>query len=87
MTTSLHPGMVQTKLLTTTGFGTPAADTPAAGARTSVYLATAPASQTPSGDYFVDCRQESASTRDADLARRLWELSVEQCLPFMPGRL
>jgi len=84
--TSLHPGMVQTKLLACTGFGTPAAEAPATGARTSVYLATAPASETPSGDYFVDSRRASASTRDEGLARRLWALSEQHCAAFLPTR-
>ena len=78
LATSLHPGMVQTKLLGQTGFGSPAADAPALGARTSVYLATAPASETPTGAYFVDSRQVAPSTRDEELARRLWALSAEQ---------
>ena len=71
--------MVQTKLLGKTGFGTPAADAPRAGARTSVYLATAPVSETPNGGYFVDCRPVSPATRDPALAQRLWALSEAQC--------
>lgn len=76
--TALDPGMVETKLLGQTGFGTPAAASPEHGARTSVFLATAPVSETPTGGYFVDGRRASASTRDEALAKKLWAVSEEQ---------
>jgi WW domain-containing oxidoreductase len=49
----------------------------AQGAATSVYCATAPALAGIGGRYFVDCHERLASSeaRDADVARRLWELS------------
>lgn len=76
--TALDPGMVETKLLRQTGFGTPAAHSTEHGARTSVFLATAPVAETPSGAYFVDRRRTSPATHDEALAKRLWAVSEEQ---------
>ncbi|HEY5244321.1 MAG TPA: SDR family oxidoreductase [Acidimicrobiales bacterium] len=50
---------------------------PERGAVTSVYLASSPAVADVTGRYFVKCRarEPSAAARDADAARRLWEVS------------
>ncbi|MGZ4441791.1 MAG: SDR family NAD(P)-dependent oxidoreductase [Nocardioidaceae bacterium] len=83
----LHPGVVDT------GFGQedpgrwmglmlPVArrfmKTPAEGARTSTYLASAPEVAHVTGTYFVDCEAKRSSARSYDvvLARRLWEVSA-----------
>jgi NAD(P)-dependent dehydrogenase (short-subunit alcohol dehydrogenase family) len=48
-----------------------------AGARTSVYLASAPELEGVTGGYFTRCRaiEPSAAARDDGAARRLWEVS------------
>lgn len=75
---ALHPGVIATKLLTETGFGHRATDTPQDGARTSVFLATDPSVAEDSGRYFANCNPTAPSTTDAALARRLWTLSERQ---------
>jgi len=49
------------------------------GAKTSVHCATAPELEGESGHYYDECRRKEPSgvAQDADLARRLWEKSVE----------
>ena len=51
----------------------------AKGARTSVYLASSPAVEGVSGQYFVKCkpRKPRPWALDADAARQLWEVSEE----------
>ncbi len=51
---------------------------PAEGARTSIYLATAPEAATVTGMYFENCRpiQSSAASRSRADAQRLWDLSA-----------
>lgn len=73
----LHPGVVGTKLLQT-GFGIGGA-TPESGARTSVYLASAPDVETISGAYFDNQRAVSSAphSHDATVRRRLWEISQQ----------
>ena len=86
---SLHPGTVRT------GYGAdgdakgflafglkisrPFFLSPAKGARTSVYLASSPAVEGVTGEYFDKCKQ--AKTRrwaqDAQAAQRLWQVSEE----------
>ncbi len=75
----LHPGVIATKLLRA-GFGMGGGDV-ARGARTSVYLATAPDAAGVTGAYFVDCQAATPSrrARDGRLAEVLWEAS-EQAL-------
>lgn len=79
---ALHPGVVSTKLLFTaariTRFLSLFFRSPERGARTSVYLATAPEVQGVTGEYFVDRRprEPSPEARDPELARRLWEESL-----------
>ena len=52
---------------------------PEEGARTSLYLASAPEVEGVSGRYFAKCREHTpaAHARDPELARRLWERSEE----------
>jgi len=52
---------------------------PAAGARTGVYLATAPELAGVTGKYFVQGRlvASSEASYDREAARRLWEVSLE----------
>ncbi len=60
---------------------------PERGAVTSVYLASSPAVADVTGRYFVKCRarEPSAAARDADAARRLWEVS-EKLVGSTPDR-
>ncbi len=70
---SLHPGVIDTKLLHAgfSGKGDPVS----LGARTHVYLATSPDVKGVSGKYFENCKpaQPSSQAKDPELARRLWE--------------
>ncbi len=84
---AVHPGGVATRLGTNTGaFGKivstalrPFFKTPAQGAATSLYVATAPELATTSGRYFTDCRERetTSAARDGSAARRLWNQSCE----------
>ncbi len=83
----LHPGVVST------GFGkndsgwmrwavkiaAPFLRTPEQGAATTVFLATSPAVEGVTGRYFADCKEiePSREARDAKVAERLWEVSVQ----------
>ncbi|MBK5098339.1 MAG: SDR family NAD(P)-dependent oxidoreductase [Gemmatimonadetes bacterium] len=80
---ALHPGVIATQLLLT-GFAPirllrPFLKTPDAGARTSVFLAVAPAVERLTGLYFVDFEpaRPSQAARDDGAARRLWRISAE----------
>lgn len=75
---AVHPGVIRTKLLAVTGFGGQPAQTAAQGARTPLMLATAPHPLESRGDYWVGMRRVRPSTRDPDLAARLWTLSLGQ---------
>lgn len=83
----LHPGFVRTALGRDVS-GVPGAAVrlvlrfrpgPAAGARTSVYLAGSPEVAEVTGGYFVKARlaEPSALARDAQAAARLWALSAQ----------
>ncbi|MGH8461548.1 MAG: SDR family oxidoreductase [Stenotrophobium sp.] len=54
--------------------------TPAQGADTAVWLATAPELAHVSGEYFIKRKQKagSAASRDAALATKLWQLSEQR---------
>jgi NAD(P)-dependent dehydrogenase (short-subunit alcohol dehydrogenase family) len=80
---SLHPGVIDTKLLHT-GFNAKG-DSVAAGARTSVFLATAPEVKGISGKYFYNCTatQPSPLATDSHLARKLWEWSENAVRPYL----
>ena len=77
---ALHPGVVSTKLLTE-GFGVQGSDSLEEGARTSVYLATAPEVEGVSGRYFKDCRQAPMNpvARDEALSQKFYDVSCEMC--------
>jgi NAD(P)-dependent dehydrogenase (short-subunit alcohol dehydrogenase family) len=84
---AVHPGGVATgfgqdgDLHGLLGFGygliRPFLRSPAKGAETSVYLASAPELAGVTGKYFADCReaQPTPVAQDDDAARRLWEIS------------
>ena len=82
---SLHPGFVYTSFFENKGMigrltklaATIIAIRPENGARTSVYLASAPEVASVSGQYFVKRKPgvPTPAARDADAAKRLWDLS------------
>jgi retinol dehydrogenase 12 len=83
---ALHPGFVSSHLfhdhaalrVLLGAFGRPFMLTPAAGARTSIYLATSPQVEGMSGGYYARCRPvapSAASQSDVD-AERLWQASA-----------
>lgn len=80
---SLHPGVIATKLLRA-GWGGGGAP-PASGARTSVYLATAPEASAITGKYFADCRPATPSraARDEQLAEALWQATERALAHFL----
>lgn len=86
---ALHPGAVASNFGQSGGllfqYGTklvrPFLLTSEEGARTSVYLATSLDVEKVTGEYFIKCKiaTPSARARNADDARRLWELSERLC--------
>ncbi len=86
-TNSLHPGLVATNFAANNGrrgklmrwvmnrFSISVEQ----GAQTTLYVATAPELEGVTGQYFESSRvaQPSAAARDADAARRLWEVSEQ----------
>ncbi len=85
---ALHPGFVYTNIFHNlpaflsaplTVLARPFMKSPAAGAATSCYVATSPALEGVSGQYFSDCNPAvpSANGRDAALAKRLWDTSED----------
>ncbi len=72
----LHPGVINTKLLRTTfSGGSPVSE----GAKTPLYLATAPELESVTGRYFID-RKETRSTSisyDQTVRDRFWKISEE----------
>jgi NAD(P)-dependent dehydrogenase (short-subunit alcohol dehydrogenase family) len=82
----LHPGVIRTglargaPLLVRAGWRAASVffGSPRKGARTLVYLASAPEAANVSGGYFVDSRlaTPSAQAQDDELAEELWEASV-----------
>jgi NAD(P)-dependent dehydrogenase (short-subunit alcohol dehydrogenase family) len=79
---AFHPGAVATGIYRQLpGFMQPLIRatmvTPAQGADTAVWLATDPSLEKVSGEYFIGRRKKtgSASSRDAALAEKLWQLS------------
>ena len=85
----LHPGVIATNLLGdyagmprilrffTRLFGA----SPERGARTSLYLATAPQIEGISGQYFIDGKAvpSASASYDERAAQRLWQISTELC--------
>lgn len=81
---SLHPGVIDTKLLHA-GFDA-AGDDVTVGARTPVYLATAPAVKGVSGKYFDRCTPvpPSSQATDRKLAEALWQWTENAIRPYLP---
>ena len=84
----LHPGVVRTAFGQEDSTGwmrlmlpvvRPFMKSPEKGAQTSVHLASSPAVEGVSGQYFVDSRpkQSSRASYDAAAAARLWDVSAE----------
>jgi NAD(P)-dependent dehydrogenase (short-subunit alcohol dehydrogenase family) len=92
---ALHPGFVASKFAREGDLSwwgnigmpltRPFSISPEKGARTSVYLASAPEVATVTGEYFDKCRvaQPSALAQNDDDARRLWAIS-EQLVDAAP---
>jgi NAD(P)-dependent dehydrogenase (short-subunit alcohol dehydrogenase family) len=85
---AFHPGAVATDIYRQVpGFLQPLVKafmlTPAQGADTAVWLATAPELTNVSGDYFVSRKQKAGSpaSRDPALAQQLWKLSEQAMNP------
>ncbi len=86
---ALHPGGVASNFGQSGGMlfqvGTrlarPFLLTNAEGARTSIYLASSPEVEGITGEYFVKCKVKTPSSRarNADDAKKLWELSEKLC--------
>ncbi|HVI74258.1 MAG TPA: SDR family oxidoreductase [Anaeromyxobacteraceae bacterium] len=84
---AVHPGVVATNLGGNNGWMKTRVRnllrrsmlSPAEGARTSLYVATAPELNGVSGRYFSACKEKRASdaSYDVEAAARLWELSEE----------
>lgn len=88
---ALHPGVVRTRIgrsgpLAARLFfllGAPFLSSPKQGAETSVYLATSPEVEAVSGKYFLKKaeRRTSRLSYDRDVARRMWDVSIELTKP------
>jgi NAD(P)-dependent dehydrogenase (short-subunit alcohol dehydrogenase family) len=84
---SIHPGVIGTNLARSMGvmgkvfvfFLKLFSKSPAQGAATSVFAATAPELAGQSGSYLANCAVASSSPegRDAELAERLWAVSAQ----------
>lgn len=81
---SLHPGVIDTKLLHT-GFNMNGG-TLQHGARTSVYLATSPKVAGVTGRYFDDCKETqcSALASDHELDDALWRWTENALREWLP---
>ncbi len=83
----LHPGVVATNIFSSLGtlgklftvLARPLLMSPAAGAKTSVHLASAPELETVSGRFFERSREVPLDriAQDPAAARRLWEISEQ----------
>ncbi len=96
----IHPGLVQTNIVRTAPvwirgafdlFGGIVAKTPAQGAATQTYVATAPRLAGVAGAYFEDCNPVHVGgvhhMYDAPMAARLWALSEELCADHLGSPL
>lgn len=92
---ALHPGMVSTSFGRNNGaiwnfifmLTRPFSKSPADGAKTSVYVASAPELTTVSGQYFDDAqlKQPSKAAYDVEAQQRLWTISEEITGVTMPA--
>ena len=82
----VHPGAVATNLARDNGLTTVAWNLASTfmksaekGARTQVFLASSPEVEGVTGKYFIDSKEarSSAESHDANIARRLWEVSAQ----------
>jgi len=83
----VHPGGVATNLARNNGALATVAwkligafmKSPEDGARTQIYLASSPEVEGVTGKYFIDSKEapSSAESHDANVARRLWEVSAK----------
>ncbi len=82
---SLHPGVIDTKLLHAgfSAMGSPVT----AGARTPVFLAAAPEVNGVSGKYFESCVAVAPApmAQDQPLAQRLWKWTENAVRPWLPA--
>ncbi len=76
-----NPGMLGRAMGVLLLAARPFARSPEKGARTSIYLASAPELSDVSGRYFADCAesQSSPESHDAEAQRTLWEISERLC--------
>jgi NAD(P)-dependent dehydrogenase (short-subunit alcohol dehydrogenase family) len=81
----LHPGVIGTKLLHA-AFSMQG-ESVAAGARTSVHLATSPGVAGVTGKYFDNCTEVAAAAQalDRQLAQQLWIWSEDTVQAFLPA--
>ncbi len=75
---SLHPGVIDTKLLRA-GWGSGIGDSVIEGAKRILYLADSEKVEKITGKYFVNDEviDSKAITYDDDIAKKLWDLSIE----------
>jgi NAD(P)-dependent dehydrogenase (short-subunit alcohol dehydrogenase family) len=83
----VHPGGVATNLAKNNGALATVAwkligvfmKSPEDGARTQIYLASSPEVEGVTGKYFIDSKEapSSAESHDANVAKRLWEVSAQ----------
>lgn len=80
---SLHPGVIDTKLLHA-GFDMKG-DPVTTGAQTPVFLATSPEVKGITGEYFDNCTavRPATAVEDQDLARQLWEWTEKTLRPWL----
>jgi NAD(P)-dependent dehydrogenase (short-subunit alcohol dehydrogenase family) len=84
---SLHPGVINTKLLRmswdTTG------NSVEEGAKTSVHLASSPEMEGVSGRFYSRMAEKSPSTlaQDESLQEQFWRISMEMLAPYLPEDL
>ena len=84
---ALHPGVVATNFAANNGlfgklinlYASTLGVKPSEGARTVVYLATAPELYTTTGKYFVKCREVNSSkiSYDTKFSAKLWQWSLD----------
>ena len=79
ITHAVNPGAVRTPLLAKTGFSVPTAKSAEETVGRWLAAVLGPEGRRSSGDYFEpDGRRSTPSTRDAELAARLWSISERQ---------